>query len=512
MKTHRTSTRASLLAALAAAAVGCDPQIPLPESSLSSNPDGGAGGSSGTGGGASIVVSVEPAAPIDAAPRVLRLRAELPGLTLDPTRFALVQGTLGPRQAREFYDGNVSATLSQQIVETLSWNDGDAETLAPTAPLQTGATYTLVVADVAAVVSVQVAASDSVPLLERVWPPDGASGTAAFAVWCGDDVVPRVDMAAAPAPDGPAGRMYRGALTAGAGESCVRFEAEAADAGAGVVAVPPPIIASADDPTVVMRLDPRPLRVDGPPAPPAAVACDPGEVPFGPGCATLLDDRLYGRSPAVPLLWAVAGAGVDSVFAAGPGDPFVIAGLPPATDVALDVAAIDTGGAVLRTLFAATTLPPSPHVAINEVLAHPLGPEPAQEWVEIVNDGPAPAVLDGYVLIVGSGSTPLPAAMLPPGAFALIVNQEYMAMGGPDVVPAPGTLFLTVPHLGKQGLSDEGETLALLDNDGNTISSFPAKPRPVQGSSVARRTPSAPDALPGSFSLAVPSPGRTNTW
>jgi hypothetical protein len=44
------------------------------------------------------------------------------------------------------------------------------------------------------------------------------------------------------------------------------------------------------------------------------------------------------------------------------------------------------------------------------------------------------------------------------------------------------------------------------------ISSFPAKPKPKEGSSVARRTPSAPDTLATSFALAVPSPGRTNTW
>ena len=35
-----------------------------------------------------------------------------------------------------------------------------------------------------------------------------------------------------------------------------------------------------------------------------------------------------------------------------------------------------------------------PHVVINEVLANPVGGEPAQEWVELYNDGRAPAVLD----------------------------------------------------------------------------------------------------------------------
>jgi hypothetical protein len=212
------------------------------------------------------------------------------------------------------------------------------------------------------------------------------------------------------------------------------------------------------------------------------------------------------------LLWAVAGAGTDTVVATGPGDPFLIVGLPPSSPVALDVAAVDAGGRVARASFWAITLPPRPHVVINEALAWPLGPSPDQEWVEIVNDGPAPASLGGYLLLVGSGATPLPVATLKPGAFALVVDDSYLAAGGPDVEPAPGTLLLRVPHLGKKGLSHTGVALTLLDGDGNTVSSFPAKPKPKQGSSVARKVPSAPDALASSFALATPSPGRTNTW
>ncbi len=347
-----------------------------------------------------------------------------------------------------------------------------------------------------------------------MWPPAGGSGTAAFAVWCGDAVVPRVDTAAVPAPDGLAGTILRGAVNAGAGESCLRFEADPAGKDGGAAqSVPPPLVASADDASVVVRLDPRPLQVDAPPAPLVAAACAPDEVAFGPGCGRLADDRLYGRSAAVPLLWAVAGAGTDSVFATAAGDPFVITGLPPSTDILLDVAAIDTGGIVVsRTLFAARTLPPEPHVVLNEVLAYPLGPRPAQEWVEIVNDGPAPAVLGGYVLQVGSGVTPLPAGTLPPGGFALIVGAGYAPLGGPDVAPAPGTRMLSVPSIGKKGLSTSGVDLTLVDGGGNVVSTFPSKPEPKQGSSVARLTPSAPDALSGSFARATPTPGRTNTW
>jgi hypothetical protein len=259
-------------------------------------------------------------------------------------------------------------------------------------------------------------------------------------------------------------------------------------------------------------LDPRPLQVDGPLAPLALATCLAGELRFGPGCATVLDDRILGRSAAAPLLWAVHGDGADAVVATGEADPFVVMGLPPSTQVTLDVAVIDAAGRTVRTPFSAMTLSPLPHVEINEVFAWPLGQSPAEQWVEIVNDGPAPAELDGYVLEVGSTAIVLPAATLSPGKFALVVSDAYTAADGPDVAPAPGTLLLTVPHLGPSGLSKKGEVLTLFDASLNPVSSFPAAPKPKQGSSVARRVPSAPDTLGSSFALATPSPGRNNTW
>jgi len=511
------------LAALAASALGCDPSLPVPAGAALAEQDGGisvvgAGGAGGGAGGDGLVVSVDPPAPIGAAPRVLRLGATLGGVTLDPTRMVLVEGSVVTRELDEIKEQMISAALSKRLVPVLAWADGAGEVLAPEVPLTAGAIYTLVLADVPATLELTVAAADATPLLTRVWPPQGASGTAAFAVWCGSAVVPRVQTAAAPAPDGPDGYILRGAVTAGAGEQCLRFTAEPGGTdgntdGGSVQSVPPPQVASADDASVVMRLDPRPLQVDMAPAPLVTATCAPDEVAFGPGCARLADDRLYGRSAGVPLLWAVAGAGTDSVFPAASGDPFVITGLPPSTGVLLDVAAIDTAGSVVsRTLFAAMTQAPQPHVVLNEVLAYPLGPRPDQEWVEIVNDGPAPAVLAGYVLQVGSGVTTLPPGTLAPGGFALIVDDAYAAAGGPDVAPAPGTLILRVPSIGKAGLSSAGVALTLLDGGGNAVSTFPAKPKPKQGWSVARVAPSAVDALASSFALATPSPGRTNAW
>jgi hypothetical protein len=484
------------------AMLGCDPHLAAAGSGTASVLDGGGGGGSGLG----LVVTVEPEAELTGVPRVLRLHASEQGMALDPTRMTLLKGTLGPRQLEEVVKGTLSATLAKQVVESLSWSEGQGEALSPEAPLAPGAVYTLVVGDTALAVEMKVAAADPVPFLSRVWPPAGGSGTAAFAVWCGTDPVPPVAVEATPEPGGLPGWIQRGAVSGGGGASCVRFEADPGDGGAAGPSSPPP---SAGDPPV--RLDPRPLVVDGPVAPVAPLACAAGEVSFGPGCVRVADDRLYGRSGAA-LLWAVTGAGADTVVATAPGDPFVVTGLPPSSGVVLDVATVDAGGRLARSLFLAETAAPMPHVVLNEVLAFPEGPSPAEQWVEIVNDGLAPAELGGYVLLVGSGATPLPAATLAPGAFALLVDADYSAAGGPDVPPAAGTALITVPHLGKQGLSHAGVDLYLLDAGGKTASSFPAKPKPQQGQSVARRAPSAPDGLAGSFALATPSPGRPNTW
>jgi hypothetical protein len=150
------------------------------------------------------------------------------------------------------------------------------------------------------------------------------------------------------------------------------------------------------------------------------------------------------------------------------------------------------------------------HIVINEVLANPLGPEPAQEWVELVNDGSIEADLAGYVLEDIGGKTDLPKARLAPGAHALIVNDAFVLDDELDPVPAPRALVLHVPKLGKGGLSNSGEPLKLVDSTGRVVSRFPIGPRVKAGSSVARVLPSSPDGLASSFKAGYPTPGARN--
>jgi hypothetical protein len=300
-----------------------------------------------------------------------------------------------------------------------------------------------------------------------------------------------------------------------AGARCLRFEASGGGAaagqapGEGAFVGPPALLA---DGAPIVSLDPRPFAVEAEPAAPAAVACESGEVPFGPGCAAVADDRLFARSAEAALLWAIRGEELDVVLAAGPGDPFVIAPLPPLSPILLEVSTVDVAGRVEHGGFSATTLAPMPHVVINEVFANPLGAEPDQEWVELYNDGSVEADLSVYLLTDIGGETPLPSVPLPPGSYALIVNQAFVEEDELDPPPAPGALIVRVPKLGKGGLSNAGEPLKLKlsDKSGATVSRAPAAPKPKAGMSLARVSARAPDGIPTSFATAWPTPGQEN--
>ncbi len=491
----------TILIALLVLLAGCDPGL---DSQSAGPSDGGA-----LDGGVTVTVSTQPAAALEAAPPVVHIVVKADGGAIDPTRVALVEGTLGSGQLREFTKGQLSSALAKRVVPSIAWAEQSRVVLAPSAPLAASTIYTLVGGDPATGTEITVAQSDAVPTLERIWPLAGSAWSSSFAVWCRATALPPVDMITAMEPGPVKGRLRRGIVAGGAGARCLHFEASSAPIHAGDGAVPPPLLADSQGQPIA-RLDPRPLLADASPATIVGLSCVGNELNFGPGCATVEDDRLRVRSGSITLLWAVAGAGADVVQVTQAGEPFVVGRLSPETDVVLDVAVVDGGGNVGRSTFAAHTGAARAHVVLNEVLANPLGAEPAQEWVEIVNDGSVPAELGGYQILDVGGVTVLPSAILPPGGFALVVNDSYVLEDGVDPAPPTDALVLRVPHLGKGGLSNSGEPLTLKDGTGAVVSTFPAIANVAAGKSVARRAPSALDELPSSFAVATPTPGRPN--
>lgn len=475
------SHRLLLLALAAALTIACDPpDLPGPLSSVDPSP----------------LLATEPPAAHGQAPSVGRFHVK-DGADRDPL---LVFGDVSEAMVSRVARGELPPSLAERLVPSLVWRDAHGLVLAPTAPLDEGARVTLLAG--AKIRAVALTVAEGPPLLTRVWPPVGRSATALYGVFCADDSLGAADVPIALAPSGVPGRLRSGLFAGAPGDRCLRFEAEAPNEEAAPPSLPPPVVAL---PSGLVSLDPKPFvrDTDRPPIP--ALACDEGEVAFGPGCARLADDRIAVRSP--PRLWSITGAGGERLVAIDAPRGFLVDGLSPVTAYALDLSTVDPNGAKERTILSFTTLGPRPHVILNEALFDPLGPEPAQEWIEILNDGLAPANLGGYTLIDGSGEPiALPDVPLAPGAFALIAGEAYAPDTLADIAPPPGALIVRVQKL---GLSNAGEALSL--EGGLWPSRLPPFVHPAAGKSVARRSPKAPDDDPASFARGDPTPGLPNT-
>jgi hypothetical protein len=279
---------------------------------------------------------------------------------------------------------------------------------------------------------------------------------------------------------------------------CVRVE-PMSNPGAGI-GVPPPRLAGAalDPASVDFSVDPVPARE----------SCADGEVALGAACAQVLDDRVIIRVAADPVLFTADLGGRQALHALLPGVPVVVTGLIPNARVSASGTTTDLRGNETAFSVELTTRLPLPHVVLNEVLANPRGAEPAQEWVEVVNDGSTAVDLGDFTLEHSEGRAVLPPAPLPPRGFALVVVQSYELADGQDVPPAPGTLIVRLPRL---GLTNSGETLALRGADGTVLSRFPAIAPPREGVSIGRRTPSSPDSDPTSFGPHA-QPGASPGW
>jgi hypothetical protein len=151
--------------------------------------------------------------------------------------------------------------------------------------------------------------------------------------------------------------------------------------------------------------------------------------------------------------------------------------------------------------------PGAPGFVINEVLADPKGAEPEGEWVELINVGNSAGSLSGYVLANERLEWALPDIALNPGAFGLIVRDDFRVEPDSDVVPRGDAARIAVPTL---SLKNTGTQLTLFDSHHAVVSSFPALPG-NSGVSVGRRDPYDDD--PSAFGLhdaPGASPGANN--
>jgi hypothetical protein len=147
------------------------------------------------------------------------------------------------------------------------------------------------------------------------------------------------------------------------------------------------------------------------------------------------------------------------------------------------------------------------------VLSNPAGPEPVQEFVELHNSGESPVDVTGFILEDGKGRDLLPAASVPPGAYALIVPSGFDDTAPGDVPPRPGTLLLRVDsRLGGDGLSNDRDVVRLRLPDGTLLSSYDGftstSASSWNGRSLHRRPGSVCDGAASWSTLpGIPTPG-----
>lgn len=155
----------------------------------------------------------------------------------------------------------------------------------------------------------------------------------------------------------------------------------------------------------------------------------------------------------------------------------VLTPLQPGQVFAVSVEVEDTAGfSVSEGPFETSTEVMVAPVVINEVLHDPLGAEPHQEFVELLNQGTSAVSLDGWVLTDEGGSDTLAApAPVAAGTLVLIVSASYQPGVGGDPVPGPGSVVIRLEGpIGAQGLRNSGELVRLSDSNGAVVSTFPA--------------------------------------
>jgi hypothetical protein len=120
-----------------------------------------------------------------------------------------------------------------------------------------------------------------------------------------------------------------------------------------------------------------------------------------------------------------------------------------------------------------TTPRARPSLVISEILANPAGSEYTQEYVELYNFGQAPQSLAGFTLEDSAAGDTLPEVVVPPKSYVLVVAAAFDTGVGPDPQPAASAVLVRVEgRLGRDGLSNSGETVTLRDAQGAIVSQY----------------------------------------
>jgi hypothetical protein len=414
----------------------------------------------------------------------------------------LIEGSPSAVSIGKYEDGETTEALAERIVPCLVHEEAGEIQLRPSGVLALGQTYT-VLSRSGVVGKLVVMPRTSRPYLARLWPPTDAGYSARQVLYCGSPFsveAGEVELF----PPGVKARIQIGLDDdESEGEHCLRLVPERSR---DIAALPP---------LTVSGLALEPTRLEGGTDAPVleSLSCATSERPLGPGCLSSAQGQVTLRGPQSPTLWLLSspfGKRVE-ILEAGAKIPIP---LPSDVDsVPIEATVFDIGGRSQRATANIEVPKGQARVIINEVLANPKGNEPSEEWVELLNAGSVSAELRAWKLADGGGQVELPALVLEPGAFVVLVNPEFVGGQSGDVSPVEGSTVIRLALLAKAGLSNAGEALRLLDERGEVRSSFPATAASRAGVSIARKTPDTLDEdSKGFLSHAAPgaSPGAGN--
>ncbi|HEX2736018.1 MAG TPA: lamin tail domain-containing protein [Polyangiaceae bacterium] len=426
----------------------------------------------------------------------------------------LFEGELSEYHLNRADEVDLPGTLLQRQIPLWAWAQGQRQTLLPLQSLAPRARYSLVLHSGSALAfTTRVKGPDAT----RAWP---GPTTARVAAYCDANAgtLARAFASRGPQSGKPAWQAQSATSVRLLAGSRAHWEALGGRPDCAALVIDAALPAQGDVFTLVTDgllleptwFDPRQAAAIPKLGPDDVPECAQGEQPLAIGCASVEDDRVRLRTDSVWALWQFGGA-LEVTIATGPEQSGVITGLEPNTRYELSLALRLPEGSQLFAHPTITTSAARPHLVISEVLANPLGSEPAQEWIELYNDGSASVDLAGYVLRDSGGDSPIPSGELAAHSYVVLVNQDFEDPPPWDVALAEGSLVIRLPRLGVSGLANGGEPLDLLDGSGRIVSRFlygSSEP----GTSFARKNVElGADSAIGKHASPGASPGAPNT-
>ncbi|HEX5658704.1 MAG TPA: lamin tail domain-containing protein [Polyangiales bacterium] len=200
------------------------------------------------------------------------------------------------------------------------------------------------------------------------------------------------------------------------------------------------------------------------------VACAIDERAVGGACVRSDDRQLvvHGRSDEPCFVTLLAGN--QRAMTLSYAGAFALALTPKDVQGVANLRLSDLAGNV-RELSLSFELTPLAEVTLDELRPDPLGAEPAQEYVELLNFGTETVALMGFTLSTDAtekGRTIATSSSLAPGERVLLVGPDFDARDANDGALPSGTKV--VPLTGALGLANAGGELFLRDARGRRLS------------------------------------------